>query len=185
MGIITKKKSSLISGNSIEDCILVDLKENKDDRGSFTEIFQKKWNTVIDPVQWSMVRSEAGVFRGMHYHKRHDEYFSIIKGSCYLGLKDLRPESATYLKTALYFLCEDDLKALIFPRGVLHGWYFIEPSVHMQSVSESYLDYESEDNYGCRWDAPDLDIDWPFNKALTSKRALQFGDVAALPTFSK
>ncbi|MBC3758892.1 dTDP-4-dehydrorhamnose 3,5-epimerase family protein [Hyunsoonleella sp. SJ7] len=185
MRVVTTKQSGLIQGVNLHDTMLVDLKENVDYRGSFTEIFQEYWGSAISPVQWSMVRSNKGVFRGMHYHRRHDEYFSIMNGSCYLGLKDFRVHSPTYMKTALYYLCGEDLKALIFPVGILHGWYYLEPSLHIQAVSESYADYGDSDNYGCRWDDPDLGIDWPFKEAILSDRAQTFGDLKDLPPFDK
>ena len=178
-----EKKSHLINGVTLHESELVHLNENTDPRGSFTEIFQQHWDTVLSPVQWSMVRSEQHVFRGMHYHRRHQEYFCIIQGSCYLGLKDIRKQSPTYLKTALYYLNGADLNALIFPEGILHGWYFIEPSIHIQAVSESYLDYGLEDNFGCKWNAPDLDIKWPFHDAIVSERTKTFGNLKDLQPF--
>ncbi len=185
MRYLVEEKSVLVSGDTIADSALVDLSENKDFRGSFTEIFQRNWNTVLDPVQWSMVKSEENVFRGMHFHRRHDEYFCLIQGSCYLGLKDLRPKSETYGCVSLYFLSCRSLKSLIFPRGVLHGWYFPEPSIHIQAVSESYLDYGQEDNFGCRWDDPAIGIEWPFQNPILSTRAQDFGSLLDLPPFEE
>ncbi len=175
--------SSLIDGKVIDQSRLVKLNEHKDPRGSFTEIFQKNWGTVIDPVQWSFVKSEPHVFRGMHYHNRHDEYFCLIQGSCYLGLKDMRKDSPTYMQHALYYLTENDLAALTFPSGVMHGWYFPEKSLHIQSVSEAYVDYGKDDNFGCKWDDPDLGIPWPFEKVVLSERARNFGLLKDLPPF--
>lgn len=177
-------ESKILGGKPIQDSALIKLKENSDSRGSFTEIFQRHWGTVLDPVQWSLVKSELNVFRGMHYHRRHDEYFCLIQGSCYLGLKDIRPDSSTYLQSTLYYLCEEDLAALVFPQGVIHGWYFNKPSIHVQSVSESYLDYGNEDNFGCRWDDPDLGIDWPFDNPNVSDKTKAFGGMKDLPPFS-
>ena len=69
------KISGLIAGDEIYQAELIKIKEHKDYRGSFSEIFQEYWGTCIKPVQWSVVKSEKNVFRGMHLHKRHDEYF--------------------------------------------------------------------------------------------------------------
>ena len=83
-------ESRIISGSPIADSELIKLIEHPDSRGSFTEVFVKKWGTILDPVQYSVVKSEAEVLRGMHFHRRHDECFCLIKGHCYLGLKDMR-----------------------------------------------------------------------------------------------
>jgi len=167
-------ESRIISGSPIADSELIKLIEHPDSRGSFTEVFVKKWGTILDPVQHSVVKSEAEVLRGMHFHRRHDEYFCLIKGHCYLGLKDMREASVTYLEHALYELHENDPATLIFPKGVLHGWYFSRDSIHLQAVSEAYSDYGSDDNLGCRWNDPELQIPWPFEKAVLSERAQGF-----------
>jgi len=145
-------KSGLISGIELNGVELYSLTEKIDSRGSFTEIFQKHWDSCINPVQWSVVKSGPKVFRGMHYHNRHDEYFCLISGKCLVGLKDLRKESNTYDCYSLYDLNYQDAAALTFPKGILHGWYFYEESIHIQAVSESYKNYYTDDNIGCRWD---------------------------------
>ena len=164
----------LISGIMLEGVELYQLEKNIDSRGSFTEIFQKHWESCIDPVQWSVVESGPGVFRGMHYHNRHDEYFSLISGRCLVGLKDLRPGSTTFEGHSLFELTADSPSAVTFPRRILHGWYFIETSIHIQSVSESYNNYSADDNLGCKWNDKDLEIPWPFSEAVVSERADSF-----------
>ena len=164
----------LVSGELINGVELHSLTEKIDSRGSFTEIFQKYWDSCINPVQWSVVKSEPNVFRGMHYHNRHDEYFCLISGKCLVGLKDLRKESNTYDCYSLYDLNYQDTAALTFPKGILHGWYFYEKSIHIQAVSESYEDYNKDDNLGCKWNDKDLGIPWPFDDAIVSERAGNF-----------
>jgi dTDP-4-dehydrorhamnose 3,5-epimerase len=171
------KSSRLIAGTEIHGVFLKKLTEHKDFRGSFTEIFNHHWDLNLDAVQWSLVKSMANVFRGMHFHKRHDEYFCLIEGKCELGLKDMRSDSPTYLQWSLYELHGDDLAALIFPRGLLHGWYFPISSVHAQSVSESYIDYGKDDNMGVVWNDPNLGIPWSFETPIVSNRAGDFPDL--------
>jgi dTDP-4-dehydrorhamnose 3,5-epimerase len=164
-------KSGLISGAAIDEVSFVKLTEHKDVRGSFTEVFQQKWSTVLDPVQWSVVKSDANVMRGMHLHLRHDEYFCLIDGHCLVGLRDMRKNSPTFGQSALYELHSDDMGALIFPKGLLHGWYFFVPSVHIQAVSEAYHDYGHDDNWRCRWNDPALELPWPFDNPMLTEQA--------------
>lgn len=174
-------KSKLISGTEIKGVSLRKLSEQTDSRGSFTEIFQKNWNAALkEGVQWSVVKSKTGVFRGMHLHRRHDEFFCLIKGKCLVGLKDIRQGSSTENEYALYQLHENDLNSLIFPAGLLHGWYFFEDSLHIQAVSESYTDYKDDDNIGCIWSDPDLGIPWPFQNPELSERAKNFPKLLAV-----
>jgi dTDP-4-dehydrorhamnose 3,5-epimerase len=171
MSLAIARHSNQISGHVLHEVRLVHLKENRDVRGSFTEIFQDSWQSPIKPVQWSMVRSEARVLRGMHYHNRHDEYFCLIEGHCLVGLRDLRPNSPTQHQSALYEFVGSDPVALIFPRGFIHGWYFHTPSIHIQSVSEAYTDYGADDNWRCNWDDPELDIPWGIDNPILTNQA--------------
>lgn len=166
--------SKQLAGLALEGVDLKAMNEARDQRGSFTETFADHWGVGISPTQWSMVRSECHVLRGLHIHQRHDEYFCLIQGHCLVGLFDARPTSPTYLQYALYELFGSDLKAVIFPAGLLHGWYFYTPSVHLQAVSESYTDYANGDNLGCRWDDPALNIPWGITNPILSERAASF-----------
>jgi dTDP-4-dehydrorhamnose 3,5-epimerase len=147
---------------------------NVDRRGCFTEVFQDNWDMCLKPVQWSIVHSKPTVFRGMHLHRRHGEYFAVISGRASVGLKDMRPGSATEGVWSLFDLSGKQLACVAFPFGVLHGWYFREHTIHLQAVSEAYADYHEDDNLGCRWNDPDLGIPWPQKKAILAPRAQGF-----------
>jgi dTDP-4-dehydrorhamnose 3,5-epimerase len=157
------------------------LDERHDNRGSFTEFFRTSWNSGIDPVQWSLVKSVAGTLRGMHLHWRHDEFFFLASGRSCVGLRDVRPESATRDTSCLLEFTQDDPAILTFPRGILHGWYFHEDSVHIQAVSdEEYARYHVDDNQGCHWSDPAIGIPWPCKPTHVSERADGFPDLATL-----
>jgi dTDP-4-dehydrorhamnose 3,5-epimerase len=164
----------------IEGVRLTALEVNPDNRGSFSEIFSKDWDTGIVPAQWSVVRSHAGVLRGMHLHRRHDEYFLVVEGRASVGLRDLRPGSETEGVYSLFELTAEPLTFLAFPPGILHGWYFHEESIHIQSVSETYESYRDDDNLGCHWSDPELEIPWPATPTLVAERAAAFPSLRVL-----
>ncbi len=181
---LTPPVSGLIAGTQLNAVELRPLNEARDERGTFTETFADQWGMGIAPTQWSLVRSESHVLRGLHIHQRHDEYFCLIQGHCLVGLYDARSTSPTYQQSALYELAGTDLKALIFPAGLLHGWYFYTPSTHIQAVSECYAEYAHDDNLGCRWDDPALNIPWGISDPILSERAASFPPLSALLTAS-
>jgi len=162
---------TLQAGEMLDGVSLYPLSPHQDPRGRFTEIFSDDWNLGIAPTQWSMVSSARGVLRGLHIHQRHDELFLVIKGRSFVGLRDVRPESATRGKSSLIELSADDLQVLTFPTGILHGWYFPEDSVHLQAVSETYGRYKDDDNLGCHWSDPALEIPWPAKPSFVAPRA--------------
>ncbi len=156
------------------------LDTHRDERGSFTEIFYSSWGLCIDPVQWSVVSSKKGTLRGMHLHKRHDEYISVLSGRAFVGLVDLRPGSPTEDQSLLVEMVGKEMACLSFPRGVVHGWYFPEETIHIQSVSEDFANYGHDDNAGCHWNDPELGIHWPGTPELVAPRAAGFGSLSEL-----
>jgi len=171
MGEFDLQNSSLVKGGLIEGVQLRKLDVNKDARGSFVEVFKDRWNTALKPVQFNVVESEKSVMRGCHLHWHHDEYFCILTGSASVGLRDERPNSNTKNIWSLYYLCEQDMAALVFPRGLVHGWYFHQDSIHLQAVSEAYDDYADYDNHLINWLDPDLQIPWPSTEATMTEKA--------------
>jgi dTDP-4-dehydrorhamnose 3,5-epimerase len=170
----------LRSGEAIDGVVLRPLRANRDARGALTEIFADGWKLGITPVQWSLVQSQARTLRGMHLHWRHDEYFCLVQGRALVGLHDLRPDSPTYRAASLYELDAADLHGLAFPRGIVHGWYFVESALHLQAVSECYADYHPDDNQGCYFGDPALGLPWPDATPLLSERAAAFGPLGRL-----
>jgi dTDP-4-dehydrorhamnose 3,5-epimerase len=173
-------ESVLTGGTQLHGVRLESLVSHRDERGVFTEIFSSAWDAGIRPAQWSVVSSNKGVFRGMHLHRRHDEYFLLIKGRACVGLHDLRTASPTAACWSVYELSGAQLTFLSFPPGIVHGWYFYEDAIHVQAVSESYESYRDDDNLGCRWDDPDLGIKWPFDAPVLSEEAAQFPSLCEL-----
>jgi dTDP-4-dehydrorhamnose 3,5-epimerase len=164
----------LVGGTPLEGIVHRVLSASDDPRGSFTEVFADHWDTGVSPVQWSIVRSVTGALRGMHLHRRHAEYVTVIEGQMSVGLHDARPGSPTCGAWARYELSAEGPALLAFPAGLIHGWLFHEPTTHLQGVSEAYADYAEDDNLGCHWSDPGLGIEWPFVPTVVAPRAAAF-----------
>ena len=164
----------------LQDVLLRDIKVQADHRGSFSEIYTDRWSLPIAPRQWSLVRSTAGTLRGMHLHIRHDEYLMPVLGKCFVGLYDLRPDSATHGQSMMIEVDGTDPKCVCFPRGVVHGYYFPVNTIHLQAVSEPYSEYKDDDNYGCHYADPELGLSWPDPPSLISNEAQAFPSLASL-----
>ena len=173
-------KSRLVHGAPLQGVVLQHLVVHHDDRGSFAEVLSTERDTGLAPQQWSVVRSVARSLRGMHYHLRHDECVSVVDGRLSVGLHDLRVGSETFGRSGLYDLTGADPAYLYFPRGLVHGWVAHEATTHLQAVSETYASYGADDNNGCRWDDPELDLPWPVTPTVFSERSRSFGPLAEL-----
>jgi dTDP-4-dehydrorhamnose 3,5-epimerase len=157
---------------------VVRLTPHGDARGVFTELYRESWGVGVAPVQWNAVSSAPGVLRGVHAHCRHEDYLTIVSGHATIGLHDLRECSATAGVSATVDLTGTAPSALVIPTGVAHGFFFHEPSVHVYAVTR---EFDPDDEHGCRWDDPELAIDWPsVGEPLLSERDRALGPLSAL-----
>ena len=153
------------------------LVPHADDRGVFTEVFRTSWDLDVVPAQWNVVSSMTNVLRGVHAHWRHADYLLLVSGTATVGLHDLRSEAPTEGLSASVELSGHSPVALVIPPGVAHGFYFHEPSIHVYAVSH---EWDPEDELGCRWDDPELGIDWPCTAPQLSERDRGLGSLSAL-----
>jgi dTDP-4-dehydrorhamnose 3,5-epimerase len=163
------------------DCIdgvrLLELDPHQDERGTFVELYREEWETGPSPRQWNMVRSSAGVVRGVHVHVHHHDYLSLVSGTLVLGLYDLRPDSRTQGVKGFMTFSETSPVAIAIPPGVCHGFWFPEPSLHVYGVSEYW---DPRDELGCRFDDPELGLEWPVVDPLLSPRDRAAGTFATM-----
>ena len=157
--------------------LLQPLTPSEDDRGAFTELFRNSWSLEVKPAQWNAVRSVPTVLRGVHAHWRHADYLTLVAGRATIGLHDLREGSPTEGLGATVEMCGDEPAALVVPPGVAHGFYFHEPSIHVYAVDH---EWDPADELGCRWDEPDLEIEWPCTQPMLSPRDDALGSLSGL-----
>lgn len=162
---------------AIEGLRIAPLTPQRDARGTFLEVFKDSWKLPVRPTQWSLVQSTARTLRGLYLHRRHDEMFVLVDGRACVGLKDLRRGSPTFGRSVLIDVQAESPKAVVFPPGVLHGWYFSAPSIHLQAVSEEYDRYRDDDNFTCHWADPALGLAWPDPQPLLSPDGEGFGSL--------
>lgn len=165
------------SGLLPADTAVLRLSPHADDRGTFTELFRRSWDTRVEPVQWNVVSSGANVLRGVHAHWRHWDYLSVVSGTATVGLCDLRQESPTCGLSTLVELQGSAPCALVIPASVAHGFYFHTPSIHVYAVSH---EWDLDDELGCRWDDPALGLDWPCSTPQLSERDRELGSLDEL-----
>lgn len=140
---------------------------NRDDRGALAEMFRGSWPGAIEAVQWNMVRTDAGVLRGVHVHPRHDDYLVVLEGHVSVGLCDLRSDGPSADVAAVVELTGVEPAAITIPPGVAHGFYFHTPALHVYATTHYW---DPADELGCHWSDPELGIEWPTTEALISER---------------
>jgi dTDP-4-dehydrorhamnose 3,5-epimerase len=167
----------LIHGRLPEGAIIRDLVTHRDSRGSLTEIYRSDGAGLPLPLQWNLVQTESNTLRGVHLHREHEDYLVVVSGVMRVGLHDLRDGSTTRSAAAIVDLTGSRLQAIFVPKGVLHGFYFKEPSTYVYGLTRCWT---PADDLGCRWDDPALDLPWGAVDPILSDRDAAAPSLAVL-----
>ena len=136
-----------------------------DDRGRFLESFRKEWfpQRSWDVFQTNRSESIRGVVRGLHYHYHQVDYWFVMSGMIRACLADIRPNSPTYKATQTIDMGDNNMVGLFIPVGVAHGFATLSERVILTYIVDNY--YNNSDEFGVKWDDPELGIDWGLDPA--------------------
>ena len=115
--------------------------------------------------------SKEDVLRGIHGDHKSYKLVSCLYGEVFQVAVDLRKESPTYLAYESFILNPDKPKLVLLPPGI--GNAFLVTS--NQAVYSYKLSYEgnyidADDQFTCHWADPKLNIQWPIEEPILSKR---------------
>jgi dTDP-4-dehydrorhamnose 3,5-epimerase len=137
-----------------------------DERGSFLELFSleryRECGIGDSFVQDNSSLSRRNVLRGLHGDARMAKLVSVLRGSAYDVIVDVRATSATYGQWHGTTLTAADARQIYVPRGFLHGFLTLEESTifwYKQSAP-----YDPACEVGVAWDDADLGIGWPLGE---------------------
>ncbi len=88
-----------------------ELKMNKDDRGSFTEILRTQ-----NRGQFSVNVAKPGITKGNHWHHTKNEKFLVVSGKGVIRFR--KPDSENVIE---YFVSGDKLEVVDIPTGYTHN----------------------------------------------------------------
>lgn len=152
------------------------MDQHQDGRGYFMETYRTSWLPGVDFVQNNTSKSEAGVLRGLHYHRKQEDLWFIPFGKAHVTLVDLRASSSTYLAVEQFELSGPT--AVHIPIGVAHGFY--APVETLMSYMSTVF-YDGTDELGVAWNDPELGIIWPVESPILSERDLTASKWADVP----
>ncbi len=148
------------------------IARHADDRGAFRELWRASAFEVIPAadagapavstptfVQANLSSSASGVLRGLHFHRRQLDFWTVAAGRAFVALVDLRPmlvgaSSAAVVETRE--LVADEW--VVIPSGVAHGFLALGPLELLYLVTN---EYDGSDELGFAWDDPAAAVDWP------------------------
>ena len=140
-----------------------------DSRGSFMEIWRASAFGDLDQdaaglpnarfVQANLSTSAPGVLRGLHYHRRQLDYWTVVGGRALVALVDVRPVIADLTARALVETRELTAgQTVTIPTGVAHGFLALESLQLLYLVTN---EYDGSDELGFAWDDPAVGVPWP------------------------
>ncbi len=153
-----------------------------DSRGAFRELWRASaFPTLTETdtgapagseprfVQANLSSSAAGVLRGLHYHRRQLDYWTVASGRALVALVDVRPviEGRGTAVVETRDLVADEW--VVIPTGVAHGFLALEPLELVYLVTN---EFDGSDELGFAWDDPAVAVPWPTIPATPDGRPI-------------
>lgn len=157
----------------------------EDERGWFQKTHNNDllnsyhFNTDIKEMYTSL--SKKNVLRGMHFQippKDHAKYVSVVKGSIFDVVVDLRRSSTTFGQCLNLTLNAKDGSTLYLPSGIAHGFMSHENDTLVQYAVTST--YSPECDKGILWSS--IPIEWPVLNPIVSGRDVLFPPLSDFKT---
>ena len=159
----------IVKKTKLKGLLIVKQKENKDNRGSLRETFNKKILKKKFIFEYCTT-SRKNVLRGFHFQTKfkQSKYVNVVKGKILDVVIDLRRKSKTFGKTFKIILSKKNALGLYIPAGFAHAYY---------SYDKENIIYYKLDNYyapkyesGIVYNDKNLNIKWPKKKMKISKK---------------
>jgi dTDP-4-dehydrorhamnose 3,5-epimerase len=161
----------------IEGVVIRPLTRHGDSRGGFTETYRQEWFDGPVMLQGNRSDSAAGTIRGLHFHRKQADYWICLRGTLLVCLHDARPDSPTQGVTQGIVLTDATDAGIYIPPGVAHGFGALE-DVTLTYLVDNY--YDGDDEFGVRWDDPEVAMDWGIENPILSGRDAECETIAQL-----
>ncbi len=119
---------------------IIKINPYEDFRGELKKVFKK---TMLSPdktiEEIYVLYTRKGSVRGNHYHKQNIEFFTVLKGTATIALKDLENGEAELLR-----ISEGDDIVIKVPENVAHGFRNDEEE-ELVILAAASVQYDSKD----------------------------------------
>jgi len=162
---------------TIPDVFLIDATAFGDERGFFKENYKEttfRENGISTRfVQDNFSHSVRGVLRGLHFQKNpkaQAKLVSALKGKIFDVAVDIRKGSPTFGKWVGEVLSDQNHRLLFIPEGFAHAFCVLSQEADVfYKVSQ---EYSPEHDSGIVWNDPEVNISWPIENPIISKKDL-------------
>lgn len=154
-----------ITPTKIPDVLIIEPKVFGDERGFFMETYNQQafaaHGLTMNFVQDNHSRSRHGILRGLHYQidNPQGKLVRVTSGKVFDVAVDIRRSSPTFGEWVGIELSAENQRQFWVPEGFAHGFYVMSESADFQYKCTNL--YAPKHERCIRWDATDLDIEWP------------------------
>lgn len=165
-----------IKPTKIKDVFIIETEILKDERGWFTESYNKKKlaeaGINVDFVQSNhSFTKNKGTLRGMHFqHPPHSQSKLVrcIRGAILDVAIDLRKKSPTYKQYIAIELTDGNQTQLFIPKGFAHGFLTLTDDAEVNYKIDNHYnkDYEGF----LHFNDPEINIAWGVDNPILNER---------------
>ena len=176
----------IFSPTRLEDAYLIDVEPKADERGFLARTFCEhefaEQGLPMRIVQSSTIHTaRSHTLRGLHYQEAPHREVKLVRctrGSIFLVMVDLRPDSETRYKWVGVELSAENERLAYVPEGFAQGYQTLEDDTEV--LYQMSHEYVPESARGVRWDDPAFGIEWPLaENRLISERDRAWPDHSA------
>jgi dTDP-4-dehydrorhamnose 3,5-epimerase len=157
----------IFHSTALQGAYVIDIEPRADERGYLARTFCvdefAEHDLDMQIVQSSTIQTKRrNTLRGLHYQETPHGEIKLVRctrGSIYLVMVDLRPDSATRHQWLGVELDARGERMAYVPEGFAQGYQTLEDDVEVSySMSHRFV---PEAARGVRWDDPALGVRWP------------------------
>ena len=167
-----------MSIEKLGDAIVFNNKKYFDNRGYFTEIWNKKNFTNLDfDVHWVQdnlsFSHTAYTLRGLHMQltpHQQAKFVTCVKGRILDVIVDARPNRSSYGSSWMIELSDSNAKQLFVPEGFLHGFLTLENDCLVTYKCSAH--YFPDEEVTVSFKDQELGITWPvsYDRMIISEK---------------
>jgi len=167
----------IVEKTPLEGLLLIKPNVNEDKRGYFYENYRDELfeanGLPTNFRQDNQTKSVKGTLRGLHYQLNYPQgkLVRVSLGTVYDVAVDIRKTSPTFSQYFGMNLTDKDHMQMYIPAGFAHGFCVLSDQAIFQYKCTEI--YHPEDEFGIRWDDPQININWPITDLVISDRDLE------------
>ena len=167
----------IVEKTPLEGLLLIKPNVNEDKRGYFYENYRDELfeanGLPTNFRQDNQTKSVKGTLRGLHYQLNYPQgkLVRVSFGTVYDVAVDIRKTSPTFSQYFGMNLTDKDHIQMYIPPGFAHGFCVLSDQAIFQYKCTEI--YHPEDEFGIRWDDPQININWSITDPVISDRDLE------------